>query len=88
MRTGKDRVQVADVNATIGIGKVRVSPRDIVVADANGVVVVPRSRAREVAWLARNIETSEDGIREMISSGSTIAQAREKLGYHLLQRKD
>jgi regulator of RNase E activity RraA len=35
MRTGKDRVQVGGVNESIGIGKVRVSPRDIVVADAN-----------------------------------------------------
>ncbi|KAM5517494.1 ribonuclease e inhibitor rraa dimethylmenaquinone methyltransferase [Fusarium oxysporum f. sp. phaseoli] len=42
MWTGKDRVQVEGVNESIGVGKVRVSPRDIVVADANGVVIVPR----------------------------------------------
>ena len=87
MRTGKDRVQVGGVNESIGIGKVRVDPRDIVVADANGVVIVPRDRAREVAEVARKIEQSEDGIRELISSGATIAEAREKLGYHTLQRK-
>ncbi|KAJ5812995.1 hypothetical protein N7447_010018 [Penicillium robsamsonii] len=88
MRTGKDRVQVGGVNETIGIGKVRVQPRDIVVADANGVVVVPRDRAREVAEVAGRIEKSEAGIRELIASGATIAQAREKLGYHTLQRKE
>ncbi|RSL87326.1 hypothetical protein CEP51_002311 [Fusarium floridanum] len=87
MRTGKDRVQVGGVNDSIGIGNVRVSPRDIVVADANGVVVVPRDRAREVAALAKKIEKSEEGIRSMISQGSTIAEARERLGYHTLQRK-
>jgi regulator of RNase E activity RraA len=38
----------------LGIGKVHVQPRDIVVADANGVVIVPRNRAREVAELALN----------------------------------
>jgi regulator of RNase E activity RraA len=38
MRTGKDRVQVEAVNGTVAIGTVRVSARDIVVADANGVV--------------------------------------------------
>ncbi|CAJ0543699.1 Ff.00g038820.m01.CDS01 [Fusarium sp. VM40] len=53
MRTGKDRVQVAGVNEAINIGNVRVSARDIVVADANGVVIVPRERAREVAALAK-----------------------------------
>ncbi|CEI60095.1 hypothetical protein FVEN_g8115 [Fusarium venenatum] len=87
MRTGKDRVQVGGINESIGVGKVRVSPRDIVVADANGVVIVPRDRAREVAELTKTIERSEQGIRDMISKGSTIAEAREKLGYHTLQRR-
>lgn len=86
MRTGKDRVQVGGVNESVGIGKVRVNPRDIVVADANGVVIVPRARAREVAEVARKIEQSEEGIREMIAGGATIAEARKKLGYHTLQR--
>ncbi|CAG7920682.1 unnamed protein product [Penicillium olsonii] len=87
MRTGKDRVQVGGVNEPIGIGKVRVVPRDIVVADANGVVIVPRDRAREVAEVARQVENSEAGIRKLISAGASIAEAREKLGYHTLQRK-
>ncbi|KUL88786.1 hypothetical protein ZTR_03521 [Talaromyces verruculosus] len=87
MRTGKDRVQVGGVNEAIGIGKVQVQPRDIVVADANGVVIVPRNRAREVAELATKIEKSEEAIRELITSGASIAEAREKLGYHTLQRK-
>ena len=86
MRTGKDRVQVESVNETVGIGKVRVSPRDIIVADANGVVVVPRDRAREVAEVASRIERSEEEIRKMIAGGVTIAEARRQLGYHTLQR--
>ncbi|RHZ62464.1 RraA family protein [Aspergillus thermomutatus] len=88
MRTGKDRVQVGGVNESVGIGKVRVNPRDIVVADANGVVIVPRHRAREVAEVARKIEKTEEGIREMIAGGSTIAEARKQHGYHTLQRHD
>ncbi|KAI7555081.1 hypothetical protein KC331_g94 [Hortaea werneckii] len=87
MRTGKDRVQVASVNEAVSAGRVRVLPRDIVVADANGVVVVPRSRAREVAAVAASIEESEEKIRDMIAHGATVAKAREKLNYHLLQRK-
>ncbi|KAH8767244.1 demethylmenaquinone methyltransferase family protein [Diaporthe sp. PMI_573] len=87
MRTGKDRVQVGGVNESISIGKVRVNPRDIVVADANGVVVVPRHRAREVAEIAARIEETEDGIRKLISQGATISEARQKLNYHTLQRK-
>ncbi|WP_414448198.1 RraA family protein [Burkholderia sp. 22PA0099] len=87
MRTGKDRVQVEAVNATVSIGTVRVAARDIVVADANGVVVVPRERAAEVAATARAIEAVESGIRERIAAGATLREARQALGYHTLQRK-
>jgi len=87
MRTGKDRVEVAAVNAPVSIGTARVCARDIVVADANGVVVVPRARAREVAATARKIEETESRIREQLSSGKTLGEARAALGYHTLQRK-
>ncbi len=87
MRTGKDRVEVEAVNVTITIGKARVVPRDIVVADANGVVVVPRARAREVAETARKIEAVEARIREAIAGGESLKEARDALGYHTLQRK-
>jgi len=87
MRTGKDRVQVESVNATVGIGTVRVASRDIVVADANGVVVVPRGRAREVAGIARKIEEVESRIREQIAEGKSLGDARAALGYHTLQTR-
>lgn len=87
MRTGKDRVQVDGVNIPVSIGTARVCARDIVVADANGVVVVPRDRVREVAAIARQIEAIEADIRTQISQGKTLKEAREALGYHTLQRK-
>lgn len=87
MRTGKDRVQVQALNQPVSIGGARVCPRDIVVADANGVVVVPREHAREVAACARRIEAVEVDIRALLDQGQTLKQARETLGYHQLQRK-
>lgn len=87
MRTGKDRVEVEAVHVPVSIGSARVVPRDIVVADANGVVVVPRARAREVANVARRIEAVESEIRSHIASGKTLGEARQLMGYHLLQRK-
>lgn len=88
MRTGKDRIEVGAVNAPVSIGMARVCPRDIVVGDANGVVVVPREKAQLVAQTARKIEEIEANIREQICAGKTLGQAREALGYHTLQRKD
>ncbi|WP_248745802.1 RraA family protein [Pseudomonas sp. MWU12-2037] len=87
MRTGKDRVQVQSVNQPVSIGSARVCARDIVVADANGVVIVPRARAVEVAACARQIETVEAEIRALINQGKTLKEARAALGYHNLQRK-
>ena len=87
MRTGKDRVEVASVNDPVSVGTARVCARDIVVADANGVVVVPRARARDVAGMARKIEETESRIREQIAAGKTLGEARAALGYHTLQRK-
>ena len=88
MRTGKDRVQVEAVNTTVAVGSARVAPRDIVVADANGVVIVPRGRAREVAETARKIEEVESRIREQIAQGKSLGEARAALGYHKLQTKE
>lgn len=87
MRTGKDRVEVLSVNQPVAISETRVCARDIVVADANGVLVVPRARAAEVAKVARQIEAVESQIRAQIEAGKTLKQARESLGYHTLQRK-
>ena len=87
MRTGNDRVQVQSVNQPVSIGAARVCARDIVVADANGVVVVPRARAAEVAACARQIESVEADIRALIAQGKTLKEARAALGYHSLQRK-
>lgn len=87
MRTGKDRVQVDEVGGTVSIGTVRVVARDIVVADASGVVIIPRERALEVAEVAREIEAVEQAIRSELDTGASLTEAREKLGYHLLQRK-
>ncbi|OPA90088.1 diguanylate cyclase [Pseudomonas fluorescens] len=87
MRTGKDRVEVLSVNQPVAISGTRVCSRDIVVADANGVLVVPRARAAEVARTARQIEEVESQIRAQLEAGKTLKQAREALGYHTLQRK-
>lgn len=88
MRTAKGRMEVAGVNESIEIGGVHAKPRDIVIADANGVVIVPRDRAREVAKIAHWIDKSEEHIRQMIANGSSLGEARAEIGYHKLQSKD
>ncbi|MDO5499020.1 MAG: RraA family protein [Propionibacteriaceae bacterium] len=88
MRTGKDRVEVADTQVPIALGDVQVRPGDIVIGDDDGVVVVPSHRAEEVLALAEEIGKVEDDILDAVLGGATIAEARQQHGYHTLQRKE
>ena len=87
MRTGKDRVQVESVNQPVTVGEIRVSPKDIVVGDADGVVVIPKEREQEVLETALSIEQAEEHIRQAIEQGSRLDEARKQFGYHNLQHK-
>jgi regulator of RNase E activity RraA len=87
MRTGKDRVEVADTQVPIALGDVQVRPGDIVLGDDDGVVVVPRHRLTQVSELAAEIAEREDAITAAVLSGATIGDARKRFGYHTLQRE-
>jgi Demethylmenaquinone methyltransferase len=87
MRTGKDRVQVEDVDVPVSIGGVRIAPGDIVIGDADGVVVVPSECARVVFEAASDIDEREERIRQAVRAGSSLAEARSAFGYHSLQSR-
>lgn len=88
MRTGKERVQADAVNVPVSLGRVRVHPGDILIGDSDGIVVVPKEQAAEVLKAAQEIEDAENAIREAVTKGATIREAREKFRYHALQSKE
>jgi 4-hydroxy-4-methyl-2-oxoglutarate aldolase len=53
IRPGRNEIE--SVNRPIECGGVLVRPGDVIVADGDGVVVVPREQAREVAEYAQGI---------------------------------
>lgn len=53
IRPGRNELE--SINRPVVIGGVLVCPGDVVVADSDGVIVVPRARAEEVAGYAREI---------------------------------
>ncbi len=61
-----------DINVPIACGGVAVYPGDIMVGDAEGVVVVPRHLAAEVANDAAEQEIMEEFITEEIRSGKAL----------------
>lgn len=87
MRTGKDRVEVSDVQRPVTVGDVQVAPGDLMLGDADGVVVVARAAEEAVLEVAREISAREEAIVADILAGSTLAAARAKHGYHQLQRE-
>jgi len=62
IRPGRNEVE--SVNQPVTIGGVLVRPGDVVVADGDGVIVVPREEAAEVARLAQAVlEKDKEGRR-------------------------
>ena len=62
----------ADIGVVIGCGGVMVAPGDVLVGDEDGVVVVPRHLAVEVARDAAEQEELEAFILERVRAGASI----------------
>ena len=66
---GTVKESLGDVNVPIECAGQSVSPGDVVVADDDGVVVVPRERAGEVLAACRAREEKEAASRERYRAG-------------------
>lgn len=64
--------QALDINAPIGCGDVAVFPGDVVVGDAEGVVVIPAAIADDIAEEAVEMTVFEDFVTERVQQGSSI----------------
>jgi regulator of RNase E activity RraA len=61
-----------DINVPIGCAGVAVYPGDVLVGDEEGVVVVPRHLAAEIAQPAADQEDLERFIQEKVAAGSPL----------------
>ena len=66
---GTIKATLGDVNTSIVCAGQLVKPGDVVVADDDGVVVVPHGRAKSVAEKAHARKTREDAYRQLYSRG-------------------
>jgi regulator of RNase E activity RraA len=67
-------------NVPVDCDGVRVEANDIVVADQDGVVVVPRAHAAEILLLAQKLDNSEHSMYPFIEKYRSIVEAVEKFG--------
>lgn len=64
--------QALEFNVPIGCGDVAVFPGDVIVGDAEGVVVIPREMAQEIAAEAVEMTAFEDFVTEQVRGGRSI----------------
>jgi regulator of RNase E activity RraA len=82
-RTPQDslpRWQVQDWGQPVTIGGVRVALGDVIVADLDGVVVVPRRVAHEVLLRCEKLVGTENKVRAAVRRGAKPLEAYEKYG--------
>jgi len=82
-RTPQDSVprwRVSDWGQPLTIGGVRIALGDVVVADLDGVVVIPRRAASEVLARCEKLVGTENKVRTAVKGGMLPLAAYEKFG--------
>src|SRR5947207_3634782 len=74
------RWRVSDWGQPLVIGGVRIALGDVIVADLDGIVVVPRRVAHEVVARCEKLVTAENAVRKAVKRGMTPLAAYERFG--------
>jgi regulator of RNase E activity RraA len=78
--TSINHYRFAGVNIAVTCAGVRVNPNDIVVADEDGVAVVPRGHAAEILKKAQELDDTEHRMYPFIEKFRSIKEAVAKFG--------
>lgn len=76
----RDRNRVIDVDVPVEIDGVRFSPGDLVIADADGIVVVPQAVEADAISAAWEKVNAENVVRDAIVGGMGAGEAFKKFG--------
>ena len=86
--TARGRIMQESFNAVIRIGDVQVRPGDIVMADINGVVVIPVEKVDEVLGVAEDIFKKEAAMVKDLKNGVSMLEVDHKYSYENMLKKD
>ena len=85
--TARGRIMEESFNEVIRIGDVQVKPGDIVMADINGVVIIPVEKLDEVLEAAEEILQKEEAMVEELRKGVPILEVDQKYAYEAMLKK-
>ncbi|MBI3209403.1 MAG: RraA family protein [Candidatus Solibacter usitatus] len=78
--TSVNHYRFAGMNVPVTCAGVRVNPGDIISADEDGVVVVPKARAAEILKKAQDLDDTEHRMIPFIEKFRSIKEAVDKFG--------
>jgi regulator of RNase E activity RraA len=78
--TSVSHYRFGGMNVPIVCDGVKVAPQDIIVADQDGVVVVPRDKSPEILVLAQHLDESEHSMYPFIEKFHSIEEAVKQFG--------
>jgi regulator of RNase E activity RraA len=73
--TARGRLQQKSAGAPVRLGHLTVNPGNVVMADEDGVVAIPRERAAEVLAAARGVRAREQQIENEVRAGVPLPKA-------------
>jgi regulator of RNase E activity RraA len=85
--TARGRIMEESFNEVVRIGDIQVRPGDIVMADINGVVIIPVERLDEVLKAAEEILQKEEAMVEELRRGVPILEVDQKYAYEAMLKK-
>ena len=77
----RNRCAFAGHGMQIQLAGVSVSAGDLLMADDNGVVVVPAARIQEILELAQSFAEAEERVKDAIARGVDPVEAHQQVGY-------
>lgn len=78
--TSVNHYKFVAMNVPVTCAGVKVNPNDIIVADEDGVAVVPRARAAEILKRAQELDDTEHKMYPFIEKFKSIQEAVKKFG--------
>ncbi len=85
--TARGRIMQESFNEVVRIGDVQVRPDDIVVADINGVVIIPVEKLDEVLEASEVILQQETAMVEELKKGTPMLEVDQKFSYETMLKK-